>query len=167
MSEIAVRHGTEADLPAIREIYNYYVRETAITFDLDDVSLENRRSWFAQFATEGRHRLLVAELDGRLAGYAYSARYRPKPAYDTTVEVTVYVDHSLPHRGLGRALYAALFDILEREDVHRAVAVIARPNPASDALHRVFGFTEIGALSDVGYKFGRFHTTGYWEKALG
>jgi phosphinothricin acetyltransferase len=166
MSGVLVRAGTAADIPAIRDIYNHYVRETVITFDLAEVSLENRREWFAQFGSGGRHRLFVAELDGRLAGYAYSARYRPKAAYDTTVEVTVYGHPGVRRRGVGRALYGRLFAALGHEDVHRAVAVITRPNPASEGLHAAFGFREIGAITDVGFKFGAFHTTGYWEKAM-
>lgn len=162
-----VRPGREADIPAIRDIYNSYVRDTAITFDLEEVSHENRLAWFAQFAETGRHRLFVAEAGGELAGYAYSARYRPKAAYDTSVEVTVYTRRDRACRGIGRALYTRLFDTLAGEDVHRAVAVITKPNPASEGLHAAFGFREIGVLTDIGRKFGRYHSTGYWEKPMG
>lgn len=167
MSGIVVRPGASADLPAVRDIYNHYVRESAVTFDLEEVTIADRRDWFAQFGRAGPHRLFVAELDGTVAGYACSGRFRPKAAYDTTVEVTVYANRRQVRRGLGRALYAALFEALSGEDVHRAVAVITMPNPVSEALHAAFGFHRTGVLSDVGRKFGRFHATGYWEKPMG
>ena len=173
MTDFNIRQAREADVPAIGDLYNYFVRQTAITFDLEEVSLENRIKWFDQFdqfdqfGETGRYRLFVAGTGGALAGFAYSSRYRAKAAYDTTVETTIYTRDDTQRRGLGRALYGALFTALEGENIHRAIAVIAEPNAASDGLHSALGFRKIGVLSDVGYKCGRFRSTGYWEKAMG
>lgn len=164
--QITTRPGQESDVPAIRDIYNHYVRETIITFDLHEVSLENRLKWFEQFSPTGRHQIIVAEAGDHLIGFAYSAQYRAKAAYDTSIEVTVYTDAAGGRRGVGKALYAALFEALAGEDIHRAYAVITKPNEASERFHSGFGFEEIGALTDVGRKFGSYHTTGYWEKAM-
>ncbi|VAW17733.1 hypothetical protein MNBD_ALPHA09-1966 [hydrothermal vent metagenome] len=166
MTDLAIRPALEADVPGICEIYNYFIRETTITFDLEEVSLENRLKWVRQFGATGRHRLFVAEAQSQVAGFAYSSQYRAKAGYDTTIETTIYTRPGLERRGGGRALYGALFDALAGEDVHRAIAVITEPNAASDGLHGSFGFIKIGVLSDVGYKFGRFHSTGYWEKMM-
>ncbi len=166
MTEFVIRPATQADVPAICDIYNYFVLKTAVTFDLDEVSLENRLKWFRQFSATGRYRLFVAEAQGELTGFAYSLPYRAKAAYDTTVEATIYTRPGLARRGQGRALYSALFQALEREDVHLVIAVISQPNAASDGLHEKFGFEKIGVLNEVGYKFSRFHSTGYWQKTM-
>jgi len=166
MSGLTVRPGEAGDIAAMRDIYNHYVRETPITFDIEPVSMENRETWFRQFAPTGRHRLFVAEEGRAIAGYAYSMQFRQKPAYDTSVEVTIYTKPDRARQGIGRALYGALFEALAVEDVHRALAIIVKPNPASEAFHAAFGFRPVGVLSDVGFKLGRYHSTGYWEKTL-
>ena len=89
-ADIVVRPGSEADLTRINEIYNHYVVNTPITFDIEPISMPQRREWLNRYAASGRHRLLVAEAGGAVIGYADSHQYRAKRAYDTTVEVTVY-----------------------------------------------------------------------------
>src|SRR6185436_1097966 len=105
-----VRDAVAADLPALTAIYNHYIVHTPITFDVQLYEPEQRRPWFEDHAPAGRHRLLVAEEDGAAAGYASTSRWRPKPAYETTVESSVYVRADAVGRGIGRDLYAALFD---------------------------------------------------------
>jgi phosphinothricin acetyltransferase len=130
-----VAPATEQDLEPINEIYNHYVVPTAITFDLEPMTMYWRREWFGQFAEEGRHRLLVARESGSVIGYACSHAHRARPAYDPSVETSTYLDPTRTGRGVGGALYGTLLEILEREDVHRAYAGIALPNPASVRLH--------------------------------
>jgi phosphinothricin acetyltransferase len=155
---LTVRSAVAADVPALTDLYNHYVTETPITFDLVPWSVEQRHAWFEHYSTEGRHRLLVADLDGEVVGYATSSRFRDKAAYETSVEATVYCRHDLGGRGIGTALYGELFAVLAGEDVHRAYAGITLPNDASVALHRRFGFADIGVYREVGRKFGR-----YWD----
>lgn len=166
MSLPRVRPATERDLAAINEIYNHYVLHTAITFDVEPWSLERRRAWLAERGVAGAHRALVAEAEGRVAGFASSGRFRPKPAYATSVETSVYVAPGLEGRGLGSALYAALFDALRGEAVHRAIAGVTLPNPASLALHARFGFRPVGTMHEVGRKLGRYWSVQWFEKEL-
>ena len=126
-----VRDGAEHDLAALTAIYNHYVLKTPITFDVTPFTPEQRREWFDAHATTGRHRLIVAEEHGEVIGYATTSRWRPKPAYDTTVESTVYCRHDTAGRGIGTLLYRSLFERLATEDVHRIVAGVALPNDAS------------------------------------
>ncbi len=161
-----IRPGLEKDVPAIVEIYNYYVVNTTVTFDVDPYTADQRRVWFRQFKPAGRHQIVVAERAGAVLGYAYSTVFRARAAYDTTVETTVYVDRSAHRGGIGTALYAELFKRLANEDVHRAVACIGLPNEASIALHERIGFRAKGSLAEVGRKFGKYWDVGWFEKSL-
>ena len=161
-----VRAAMESDLPQLTDIYNYYVQHTPITFDVEIYTVERRRVWFQQFATIGRYRLMVAERAGEILGYAGTTRFRLKAAYDTTVETTIYCRHDAMGLGIGARLYAALFQSIAGEDIHRIVAGYALPNPASAALHQRFGFREIGVFREVGRKFGRYWDVAWNERPL-
>lgn len=164
---IEVRPATAGDLSAVNDIYNQYVVEAHYTFDLEPMSAEARREWFAHYGETGRHRLLVAVFNGLVIGYASSSRFRTKPAYDTSVETSVYLAPDAVGRGAGSRLYERLFKTLEGEDVHRAYAGIALPNPASIGLHARFGFKRVGHFTEQGRKFGRFWDVAWYEKPLG
>ena len=162
-----IRPATEADLPALVDIYNHYVLHTPITFDVDPYTVESRRPWFDLFAPIGRYRLLVAEVAGRVVGYSSSRPLRDKAAYDTSVEVSVYLHHEHTGRGLGRRLYEALFQSLEGEDIHRLFAGITLPNPTSIALHERLGFVHTGVWRQVGRKAGQYWDVAWMERAIG
>jgi phosphinothricin acetyltransferase len=166
MSNVITRPATRDDLPRLTEIYNYYVNHTPITFDLEPYTVEKRLSWFAQFAPEGPHRLVVADEAGVVLGYAGTMRFRAKPAYDTTVETTIYCDPQNTRKGLGSLLYTALFRAITNEDVHQIVAGFTLPNPASQALHERFGFKRVGIFHEVGRKFGRYWDVAWNERPL-
>jgi phosphinothricin acetyltransferase len=163
---IQVRPANRTDLPRLTEIYNYYVINTPVTFDIEPYTVERRAAWFDQFAITGRYRLLVAEIDGQVEGYAGTTRWRPKAAYDTTVETTVYSSPETVGKGIGRKLYAALFEAIAGENVNRIVGGYTLPNPASAKLHELFGFRNVGAFSEVGYKFGRYWDVQWTERPL-
>jgi phosphinothricin acetyltransferase len=165
-SRVSTRDAVADDLPRVTEIYNHYVLTSHATFDVDPWTVDQRREWMSHYAPRGRHRLIVAERDGRIAGYASSSVYRAKRAYETSVETSVYLAPDERGRGLGTALYRALFDALAREDVHRAYAGIALPNDASVALHERFGFSRVAYFSEQGRKFGRWWDVAWYEKAL-
>ena len=166
MAEVSIRSALRADIPRLTEIYNHYVIHTPVTFDLEPYTVEKRMEWFGQFAATGRHRLLVAEENGILMGYAGSMRWRPKAAYDTTVETTIYTAQEAVGKGLGRKLYAALFEALARENVHRLVGGFTLPNAGSQKLHEHFGFRTVGVFSEVGYKFGKYWDVQWTERTL-
>ncbi|WP_033285687.1 GNAT family N-acetyltransferase [Streptomyces sp. NRRL F-525] len=171
-TEVQVRPGVESDLDALTDIYNHYVRETPITFDTVPFAPEERRPWLLSHPEDGPYRLKVA-VDGtfqgnsqRILGYATSSPYRAKPAYSTSVEVTIYLAPDAGGRGIGTLLYKALFESLADEDVHRAYAGIAQPNEASTRLHERFGFRYVGTYGEVGRKFGRYWDVAWYEKEL-
>jgi phosphinothricin acetyltransferase len=165
-NELGLRRAARGDLARITEIYNHYVEATSITFDVKPYRVEEREPWLAQFAPSGRHQLFVAERAGRVIGYAGSLPYRPKAAYETSVEVTIYVAHDERARGVGPRLYTALFDALRGEDVHRALAGITLPNAPSLRLHERFGFAHVGTYSEVGRKLGRYWDVAWYQKPL-
>lgn len=162
----SVRPAVDADLPALTEIYNYYVVNTAVTFDVTPFEPEERRQWFSDHAAAGRHRLIVAEEHGRLLGYASTSRFRPKQAYDTTVESTVYCRAGNGRRGIGTLLYRTLFEVIAGEDIRQIVAGVALPNPASLALHARLGFRPVGVFPSVGRKFDRYWDVAWFERPL-
>jgi len=166
MAGVSIRCGLVGDLPELTRIYNHYVRETPVTFDLELFEVEARRPWFESFAASGRHRLLVAEREGRVLGYACSHRFRVKGAYDQSVETSAYLDPGALGEGIGSQLYTALFEELDGEAVHSALAGITLPNPASVALHQRFGFTTVGTFHQVGYKFDRYWDVQWFEKSM-
>ena len=162
----SVRPGDEQDLPALTAIYNHFVEHTVTTFDVETFTVDQRREWLGHYAPTGRHRLLVGEVDGVVAGYATSGPLRAKPAYAHSVETTIYCDPAMTGRGLGTALYSRLLDLLATEDVHRAFAGVALPNDASERLHRGCGFRELGTYTEVGFKHGRWVDVRWYERAV-
>jgi phosphinothricin acetyltransferase len=165
MSDTRIRPAVPGDLKRLTEIYNYYVINTPVTFDVEPYTVERREAWFAQFAGTGRYRLLVAESDGGVIGYAGATRFRPKAAYETTVETTLYCAPDAGGKGIGSRLYAALFETLRGEDIHRFVAGYTLPNPATAAIHNRFGFKVVGVFSENGRKFGKYWDVCWVERA--
>jgi phosphinothricin acetyltransferase len=166
VSDVQIRLPRDSDLLALTALYNHYVVNTPITFDVEPFDVERRRAWFGHYAPAGRHRLLVAHAGERIVGYATSSRFRDRAAYDPSIETTIYLDPDWTSRGIGTRLYGALFESLAHEDVHRAYAGITLPNPASLALHHAFGFRSVGVYDGVGRKFGRFYSVEWLEKKL-
>jgi phosphinothricin acetyltransferase len=166
MADTRVRPAEPRDLARMTAIYNHYVRGSAITFDIEPRLPDERRDWYVEHTSGPGHRLLVAEEGADVVGYAGSGPFRAKRANETTVETTVYLDPAATGRGLGTLLYASLFEALGGEDVHRAVAGITLPNPASLALHRRFGFREVGVFTENGRKLGRYWDVAWLERPL-
>ena len=165
-ARVQVRQATAGDLDAINEIYNHYVVETHFTFDDEPMTAEARREWFSHYGTEGRHRVFVATDGDGVIGYASSSRFRPKSGYLTSVETSIYLAPDAVGIGAGSRLYSALLKSLEREDLHRAYAGIALPNPPSVALHEKFGFKRVAHYSEQGRKFGRYWDVDWFERPL-
>ncbi|HEY6967659.1 MAG TPA: GNAT family N-acetyltransferase [Candidatus Angelobacter sp.] len=166
IAAIEVRPASLSDLPRLTEIYNHYVINTPITFDIEPKTVEGRVSWFEQFGPKGRYRLLVADDNGVIVGYAGTTRFRPKAAYDTTVETTVYCAPESKSQGIGSRLYAALFDSIAEEDIQLIVAGYTLPNVASEALHKRFAFKPVGIFAQVGRKFGRYWDVAWTQRLL-
>ncbi len=163
--EHIVRPATEADLEAINDLYNDYVRDSHATFDREPITMAWRREWFGEHRTD-RHRVFVALVYGTVAGYASSSRYRPKASYQRTVESSVYIARDHVGRGIGAALYGTLFDSLEGTGVHRVLAGITQPNEASAALHRRLGFRRVARFTEQGWKFERYWDVDWYERTM-
>ena len=152
------------DADAIQAIYAPIVGSTTISFEEVPPSVEELAQRIATISAG--YPFLVAELEGRLAGYAYASQHRTRAAYKTSVDVAVYVDAQARGHGLGRALYEELLPRATRMGYHAAFAGIALPNPASVALHEAVGFKPVGVYREVGQKFGRWLDVGWWQKML-
>ncbi len=164
MKNLNIREAEPDDIQALVNIYNHYVLETYVTFDLDPVDVDARLSWLHQYNHNPRHRLFVGISNGEVIGYASSSKFRIKPAYDQSVETTIYLSPGAQRNGFGAQLYEHLLSSLDDADVHRCYGIIALPNDASVALHARFGFSEAGKLSEVGYKFGQYWDTLWMER---
>ena len=162
---LSIRRATEADLPALRDIINHYIRESAVTFEMEEVSLENRVEWFRQFTETGRHQLLLGEVDGEVAGYAASVHFHERPAYEPSVMTSVYLSPNHLGQRIGEALYRVLLSELEKTGkVHRAYGLVVMPNPASEKLHEKLDYQEAGLLHEAGYKLGEYHDVKIYER---
>ncbi len=160
----AIRVATEADAEAIAAIYAPYVLETPISFDEKPPSADEMRPRVASI--QETYPFLVFDDGQGVSGYAYGSMHRAKPAYRWSVETTVYTARHLHRRGIGKALYTRLLDILTRQGFHAAFAGIVPPNEASVRLHEAVGFVYIGTFPEVGFKLGRFHDLGWWRRPL-
>ncbi|KEC76073.1 UNVERIFIED_ORG: phosphinothricin acetyltransferase [Rhizobium esperanzae] len=152
---VLIRDATEADLPAIREIYNHAVEHTTAIWNETLVDLDNRREWMR--ARQGRgFPVIVAELSGKVAGYASYGDWRAFDGYRHTVEHSVYVDKDCRGAGIGETLMRELIVRAAAADVHVMIAGIEAENTASIRLHEKLGFRIAGRFSEVGTKFGRW-----------
>ena len=111
--------------------------------------------------------MLVADDSGEVRGYACSTQFKPRAAYDTSVETTVYLHPDHIGKGIGRGLYGALIEQLEQEaNVHRAYGGVALPNDVSIRLHEELGFKQVATYHEVGFKFGKYWDVSWFEKEV-
>lgn len=156
--------GGPDDLVGIADIYGRAARTSVATFDLDALPVEH---WQGKQAGTGPGKRFLVSRDGRgVTGFAYSNTFRPRPGYARTRETSIYVREDARGRGTGRALYAVLLDRLRADGIHLVVAVVAQPNPASNQLHERLGFSLVGTFDEVGYKFGRYVSTTWYQLQL-
>ncbi|MFD0967371.1 GNAT family N-acetyltransferase [Plantactinospora endophytica] len=165
LAPVVIGPATEDDLPGIVEILNYTVANSHATFATRPTDVEERRGWFEQFSSTGPYRLVVARRGSLVLGYACSQRYRDHEAFRETVEVSVALDVSCRGQGVGSLLYRTLFEYLADEPVHVVLAGIAMPNDASVALHRKFGFTEVGMFREYAVKNSQYISS-LWMQRL-
>jgi phosphinothricin acetyltransferase len=154
----------DRDAAACAAIYAPSVEATPISFEVVPPDAAEFARRIAKYSAA--HQFLVAEDGGEVIGYAYACRWAERAAYDWAVETSVYVDGAHHGKGVGRALYTKLFERLAAQGFRIAVAGVTLPNPASIGLHESMGFEPIGALRDIGFKEGRWHDVGYWQRPL-
>jgi L-amino acid N-acyltransferase YncA len=159
-----VRDATQADAAACAAIYAPYVRDTAITFELEPPDADEMAQRIAAAARS--HAWLVLEDGARVVGYAYGGVFNHRPAYRWACEVSVYVELVRRRTGAGKALYQALFVRLAERGYRIAVAGMTLPNDSSVGLHRALGFEEVGTFQRIGFKHGRWHDVAWVQRPL-
>jgi len=152
---ILIRDATEADLEAIRDIYNHAVEHTTAIWNEVLIDVDNRRAWMELRRAKG-FPVLVAEKDGKVAGYASYGDWRAFDGYRHTVEHSVYVDKDCRGEGIGKLLLQALIERARKGRVHVMIAAIEAENAPSIRLHEALGFRLVGIHKEVGTKFGRW-----------
>jgi L-amino acid N-acyltransferase YncA len=159
-----LRLADENDAAGILSIYAPYIESTSFTFETEVPSVD-------AFARRIRNYLqewpwLVFEIDGVIAGYAYASRYRERTAYQWCAECSVYIHHDFQKKGIARALYMALIEILKKQGFRNVYAVINLPNDKSVAFHELLGFRYFATFENVGYKSGQWKNVGWWRLIL-
>lgn len=165
MSDYLLRPFQWSDVPAITAIYRHYVENTAITFDTEAPGEEAIAEKYAGLKKLG-HPLIIAEREGKLAGYAYASFYRPRAAYRFTCEDSIYLDPAETGRGLGRIMLTELLAQSKAFGFRQMLAVITADTANSIAIHEKFGFKRVGYYNEVGFKFDRWHDIVHLQKAL-
>jgi L-amino acid N-acyltransferase YncA len=166
-SGIQVRDAVTADVTAIQAIYAYHVLNGSASFEETPPSSDDMAGRRDAVLKAGLP-YLVAEMDGRVIGYAYATAYRPRPAYRYTIEDSIYVEHGLNRRGIGRVLLTELISRCEQGPWRQMLAVIGNSgNEGSIALHESLGFRAVGTLRCVGFKFGEWVDTVLMQRELG
>jgi phosphinothricin acetyltransferase len=167
MSSPEIRPATEADLPAVTEIYEHAVRYGTATFELAAPDLAEMTRRFRALI-DGGFPYLVAAVDGGVIGYAYAGPYRPRPAYRFTVENSIYLKPTIHRRGIGLQLMQHLLRECEARGYRQMIAVIGdSANAGSISVHAKCGFQMIGTHPNVGLKFGRWLDTVMMQLSLG
>lgn len=159
-----IRLARTEDAPGCLEIYSPLVLETAVSFEITPPTAGELSSRIADVLTYAPW--LICQDGNRIAGYAHASRFRARPAYQWSVEVTVYVGSQWRKNGIASALYRNLLDCLRAQGFVNAYAVITLPNPGSVALHEKLGFRKIATLESTGYKLNRWHDLGWWHLLL-
>lgn len=163
-SDFSIRKAVPSDLHEILIIYNYYVKNTIITFDLEQITIESFSDLMLPVLDV--FPFYVACERNEIIGYAYLATWKKRKAYDFTVESSVYLKPGYEGRGLGKLLYKQLFNDGKDMGIHSIIAGISLPNESSIKFHEYFGFEFIGAFKEVGYKFDMWIDVGYWQLIL-
>ena len=154
------------DAEAIRTIYNREVVGSTVTFDLVPRSLEDQEAWLDEHS--GAHPAVVAVDDhGRVCGFGSLSPYRPRPAYRTTVEDSIYVDPDYQGQGVGKGLLMELVRLAESHGFHALIGRIVGGHEASIGLHQACGFEQIGVERQVGRKFGKWLDVVLMQRLIG
>lgn len=171
---VTVRNATPADADRLAEIYNHYVRHTAVTFEYDPLTADDFRRRMVTIMR--RYPYLVVLRDGRIEGYAYAGAFVGRAAYDWACEMTVYIAADARRAGLGKVLYEALEKALSTMGICNLYACIGYPPSGQDdeylttdsaRFHARLGYTTVGTFHLCGYKFGRWYDMIWMEKIIG
>lgn len=166
MTSVTIRPSEPGDIPAIARIYAHHVLNGTASFEEEappEPEMADRRA----AVVDAGFPYLVAERDGRVLGYAYLSKYRPRSAYRFTVENSIYIAHDAVRQGIGRALLGELIRIAEDGPWQQMMAVISDPASGSEPLHAAFGFRKVGTMERIGFKFGNWIDVIVMQRAVG
>lgn len=164
MSPVSIRLATIEDADAINNIYNDYVLTSLCTFHLEPVTDEERMEWIKQHS--GKYLATIAESNGKVIGWASLSNHRPRPAYNGTVESSVYIHKDFHRRGLGKLLMIDLIERAKNCGFHTIVAGAEASQEASIRLHEDLGFVQVARFKDVGFKFDTWCDTIFMQLML-
>ena len=161
---IKLRTATPKDGAALAEIYAYYVKNTAISFEYEAPDQD-------EFSSRIEHKLekypyLVAEIDGKAVGYAYASEFRERAAYGWDAELSVYVQKDARYGGVGQLLYTALIGLLKAQNFVNLYAWITTPNPVSERFHEKMGFMKLCEIPKAGYKNQNWYGITWYSLSL-
>jgi phosphinothricin acetyltransferase len=165
MSQVHIVAATTADIPQILEIVNYYIVNDTCIYDIEPRSLEKQIDWFNQLTVLG-YPVIVAKIDHMIIGFASYSQFRPKVGYKFSMEHSVYVSHREKGKGIGKLLLQTLIDIAQNQGVHLLIGGIDANNTDSIAFHENFGFEIVGKMSEVGFKFDKWHDLVWMQKKI-
>jgi phosphinothricin acetyltransferase len=161
MEGIMIRPVKSSDAVSITGIYNYYIKNSVITFEEIPLSIHEMEARILKIGAQ--YPWLVWEESGEISGYAYVNTWKEKTAYRYAAELSIYVRHDSRRKGIGRELLSRLLEEVRKTNIHALVSGITLPNEASVALHEQFGFTQIASFKEIGFKFDQWLDVGYWE----
>lgn len=159
-----IREAKISDLEQITRIYNWAIKSTTATFDINEQNVDDRMDWFEQHT--GKYPLVVAEVDGKTVGYSSLSKFREKEAFSATAELSVYIDPDYHGKGIGKALMKEILEKGKSSGFHVVISVITGGNEVSARMHEKFGFELCGRLKEVGRKFDRWQDVLFYELAL-
>ncbi|MFI0430116.1 GNAT family N-acetyltransferase [Mariniflexile sp. HMF6888] len=159
-----MRPVTVADAQQLVAIYNYYVIHSIVTLDLVPFSARDFEEKISSISS--RFPFIVYEENDEILGYAYASTFRTKPAYNKTVELTIYLKHHALGKQIGKKMYSELIQQLKAENYHVLIGGLTLPNEASVKLHEGFGFEKVAHFKEVGYKFDKWHDVGFWQLTI-
>ena len=154
------------DLNGINDIYNYYISNTAYTFDINQRTIEEKKEWFHQFKNSETSICLVGYENDELVGFVCSTKFREKEAYNQSLETSVYISEKFKGRGFGKKLMFELITRLKSTNIKNLYALITYPNKTSINLHKTLNFKKVGTLNNVGYKFKKYWSVHIYELKL-
>lgn len=159
-----IRLASVQDAEAILAIYKPYIEETVITFEYEVPSLEDFTKRIATISQN--YAYLVYTVDDEIIGYAYAARQRERAAYNWNTELSIYLDQTKTHKGVGTRLYEALLTVLKEQQIYNVYGCMTCPNEPSERLHKKLGFKECGVFPHSGYKFDAWHSIKFFERCI-
>ena len=164
MNKAIIRFARVTDTEEILNIYEPYIKDTVITFEYDIPSREAFKQRILNISSE--YPYLVCQIENSLVGYAYAHKHMERAAYQWNAELSIYLERTLLRRGIGKALFASLIEILKLQNIQNLYSIVTSPNPNSEGIHDYFGFTKIGVFHNSGYKFGAWHDVIWYEKGI-